>query len=267
MKNPFRYSKRIVSLLLLTSIVTACEDDVESSKDLSITNYVYSGEDIFQAVFFADGKVVELIPDLKNNINLKDFLKTDEYLHEYRDIQNAIINHIKAEKPHFFSEFKSRMTSGDHVLILQTIQSTYPHIQDAILQIFDSDLNLDLIKKRDQLNEIISKDENLMALLEKESISIDELQQAFDNSDLRDVLLANNDDSTSGRSLCLVSFFGVFAVSAVVGATWTILFVWNYVAINSDVGCDICVRTLDDRMDLRTEMLIHAFAQNLDAIE
>lgn len=74
-----------------------------------------------QAVFFLDGDAVDLIGPLKE-VKLESILTADQ-ISKIRPQISATLDQLESEYPGTFQNFKTNITSGNHLLIEETIRS------------------------------------------------------------------------------------------------------------------------------------------------
>ena len=94
----------------------------------------YSGEQLFEGIFFAHGEVVEHIPEIKANMNLRDWMNSNE-LREFSQLRKKTIKLIKQNNSGFFNRFRKNIQSGSHLLVKQEIEYAGKVLSDAIYEI------------------------------------------------------------------------------------------------------------------------------------
>lgn len=80
----------------------------------------YSGQDLFKAIYFADGPAAGLIPELQG-FEIENYTTDAAQIQRTRDFQQQVINQIQATQPAFFTGFGEVMTSGNHYAIDQKL--------------------------------------------------------------------------------------------------------------------------------------------------
>lgn len=81
----------------------------------------YSGKELMEAIYFLSGDAASLIAPI-NDIRLENMF-SEEQIVEIRGHISKLLEGFEKQKPGTFSAFKSKMTSGDHLLIGETITS------------------------------------------------------------------------------------------------------------------------------------------------
>jgi SdpC family antimicrobial peptide len=95
----------------------------------------YTGEEIFRGIFFGEGRLLALIPEIKQNkITAEDLFTSQSQISEIETTRNTIVQNINNSNPTFFSEFHTKMTSGDPFIIQQAIAEAGPLVLDAIAE-------------------------------------------------------------------------------------------------------------------------------------
>ncbi len=136
-----------LALLALISLVGCQKNDANyetgKSSRLQIVNSL-NGEDIFRAVYFYEGKAVELIPSIDMDFFNKIYETLGpEELEEYQQFKSEIITAIDEFSSDFFDYFEKEMTSGDHFRIVKAMDRSMFEYQKAILYV---DKNAEHIK-------------------------------------------------------------------------------------------------------------------------
>lgn len=85
----------------------------------SRTAKAYTGEEIFSGIFFGQGEVDKLFPEIWEQQQAA--LKAND--REYEKIRNEVISEIKTNKPGFFKEFGVEMRSGDHLRVQAALET------------------------------------------------------------------------------------------------------------------------------------------------
>lgn len=175
-----RYSKYIsfpISILLLV-LTVGCEfsnsETVEHSESLD-----FSGEEIFRGLFFARGDVANLFPEIWEIRNVKSLVEESGNSNSYENVQNLMIDLIKAEQPDFFDNFGNVMKSGNRVLINQELKAASNTILNTASLISGRNLNF-LLKEGEaqQILEKVSKKTDIKQILDGNSdLSVSELNQ------------------------------------------------------------------------------------------
>jgi len=120
----------------------------------------FSGEQLFRGLIFMDGQVANLIPELKDRMEVKKLVALSPAQQEQeRKIVNVIVREINANQPGYFDEFKKAMTSGDQ----QIINTNLVGVQEVIMRSLASYLGIKLdnvVSAREQISRIVGKNPN-----------------------------------------------------------------------------------------------------------
>ncbi len=95
----------------------------------------HSGEEMFNAIFFAEGEMVQSIPILLEYQEAKNTLlsETDRELNE--SFQGIIMANISSKDSLFFTEFRNGLMSKDHLKIEATLNRASRVVFQSIIEI------------------------------------------------------------------------------------------------------------------------------------
>lgn len=127
-----KHLKTIASFMSVVVLIISC------SHTGTIDKKNYSGENLFRSVFFAEGDFAKKIGMLKEMSELLESTEAKERL-EFNTKVDALFVKIRQENPHFFENFKDKITSGNHFLIQDALNSGSLEIRKN-LNIFDPNL-------------------------------------------------------------------------------------------------------------------------------
>ena len=109
----FQKHVRFISFsLCLILFITSCsqyESYEQQNSNTEIRTNI-SGEELFKAIYFADGELSKQISGLKDVTKTVNALSETETL-QYRNIQSAFFNYCKGKDPLYFSNFKKSIMS------------------------------------------------------------------------------------------------------------------------------------------------------------
>lgn len=100
-----------------------------------------SGEDFFNGIYFSQGKVAEMIPEIKNSLKAEDLVESARELSELKKIQSDIIQQIKLDNPSFFTNFKIGIQSGNHIKIESTLKGASKVLFNALMKVVGIEKN------------------------------------------------------------------------------------------------------------------------------
>ncbi len=105
----------------------------DSNKSLSNSTNIKTA-DIFKGVFFNYGPIAGLIPEIKNSqsyYSLKQ-LELDDLNKQY----DIIIKKIEENTPDYFSKFREKITSGNHLIINNVLKEGTDQIYKALVDVY-----------------------------------------------------------------------------------------------------------------------------------
>jgi hypothetical protein len=230
----------------------------------------FSGEEIFQGLFFLDGPVVNAIPELKEKVDVKKLLdikgeETDRKMMEILSVE------IKKTNPKYFDHFKEEMTSGSQLRIQKELAASQETIYRAISSYLGIKLS-DLMSAKEQLAKIFAgKQEELLAQisdLQSGKISKDEFEKRLVQmfpKDGKDILAGN-----PSSKLCCVPFLTVIAcnfavVINVAGYFNVVLSAAVAVAVAGAVTIYFEAESVKSESNYKYNSLINSVAVNLGA--
>lgn len=86
------------------------------------TARVISDADLYRGIFFADGPVADLIPEIRDNLKISNVVNDRTVLRAFRGLHARIIAQIAQTYPAFLSSFGQAMRSGDHLRIDRALE-------------------------------------------------------------------------------------------------------------------------------------------------
>ncbi|MFA6057790.1 MAG: hypothetical protein WC756_06310 [Taibaiella sp.] len=92
------------------------------SAQMNMTNL--SPKDLFMGLIFANGPLVNIIPELQSTKEVKDLYITEvDQIQQEAILQKLVIDNISKSNPDFFFSFKTEITSGDHQRIAYALDN------------------------------------------------------------------------------------------------------------------------------------------------
>lgn len=113
-----KVSRPSAFFFLITFFFASCHKN-----DSPVKTALYNGEELFRGLLFGEGRVAEIIPEIKN---LKDFIgynslkKKDQQAVKF--LQDNIIKKLKEEDPNFLKTFQARIQSGNQLTISSALK-------------------------------------------------------------------------------------------------------------------------------------------------
>lgn len=217
MKTIRRISKSRIPLMftLLSFLLFSCGKDSVNSELNQI-----SGKEFMQGIFFLDGVVVDNIKPL-NDLKLVDLFEIDQ-ISEVRNHIDILLNKIEDLHPGTFESFKLGMTSGNHLIISESIVSTAKLIFNTIEEINKDDyVFMSVIENEQPLVELVetyfpsSDDEFPTALEVKGIVSSDDFKNSLSTyfNTLDDQIRSRN--ANSEENMCVVIAAAVVVVASI----------------------------------------------------
>jgi len=246
MKTIRKFAKS--SSFLLASLIlflTSCKkDNTESNQVINTNESVsatgnsrssqsllaeYSGEQLFKGIFFFEGDVAELIPNLAN-LKLNNFASSQDELDGIRATYDAIMDEIIIKHPDFYNNFKEAIISRNHIQIKQELIFASDLIQNEITVLQN------LQEARQYANEVESSTDMNLSTIEQHSNS-----EQF-RSEINDEIISHdipNEETIAGIvGVFVVALAGV-AVVAVAGAyiiVYNEIGLWDTHAVSNNGG-------------------------------
>uniref|UniRef100_F4C9S7 Uncharacterized protein n=1 Tax=Sphingobacterium sp. (strain 21) TaxID=743722 RepID=F4C9S7_SPHS2 len=129
MKKIRDLSKKIyvVVPLMMVFLLFSCS----KSTNLKSPSEQLSGDDIFQAFYFGQGKATTVLPRHIGNVNLSASLSEDEKK-AVALLKDDILKYINEKDPNFFAAFKSDIQSGDITRVKSALANSNKMLCDAL---------------------------------------------------------------------------------------------------------------------------------------
>ncbi len=222
-QNPF-----VLLLICANFLFVSCAKDQIISETIE-----YTGKEIMTAIFFADGPVLEKLPEIKNAVDISLFIDDETQLEEIRNINEHILDKFETTNPGAFEDFKLKMESGDHVVIKQTMFDYGLKLSDLVKSELDEAIEpIVFEQKQTEFIKIIAKyesnptDQFAAKRLLSNSEFIDEFSGLFD--EVREQSI-NGKVSITENASCVFWFAAMAAWIYIWWAivAWTFFWVWN----------------------------------------
>jgi len=206
---------RILCVLCAVSILfVSCHDSVNEILNDNETNSVssefhkrpsseYTGEELFQSIFFGYGEFAEKI-NMYNEVK-----RTEEEIQKFTGRFVSFAEKIREEEPNYFDDFKTTIFSGDNVEIQKYVELGYDKIYENIEILLPEVL---------PLIESLQEDEDIIAMNEQENITQEDFSYLEDK--YRNFL---NEDYQNSPNGCSLNFACVVNVAIAV-AVWLVVY-------------------------------------------
>ncbi len=194
-----------IFILLLAFTMNVNAAPLAPVNDLS-----FSGEELFQGVFFGTGRVASYIPAVKG-INVATYTSDRTAIANSNKFQEELIGKIKASNKGFFSTFKEMMTSRNHVQVQAALEMGAAEIQNVL----QSDSEYQKMANNPEFQGIYKE------LSDKLNTTANAKEANATVTDYIADLPSMNADQSS-RLLC------VAAAIAVAAAVWIVVWKWTW---------------------------------------
>jgi SdpC family antimicrobial peptide len=190
----------------------------------------YTGEELFEGVFFAQGKVAEEIPSIRNSASYFQVREISSNLEKNSTGVGLeeIMNKVNENNPNYYSELEASVSSGDHLLISEKLQEGAEHMHSAVVELYLTNSD------ETELNEILAsidldKHKNVDGSVNYISLEAELMEQVGFNGDEN----VNEKAITLVAGIVLVAAAYVLVVHAAgvmtyVGFAWV---AYNYAAV------------------------------------
>ena len=121
-----------IALVALVAGITLGAPSAAASRGVGavrVERQAWDGETLFRGLFFGEGPVAQLFPEVWKPIQAKAGYQKDPRV---REIEDRIIAYIRQNEPLFFDRFQRAMTSGDHLTIQEGLAEGGRLIQEAL---------------------------------------------------------------------------------------------------------------------------------------
>lgn len=142
------HSKFFAVFMAMSLLLFSCSKDVPLTEESSSLSAKYSSKDMFEALYFYDGKLANDMPSIDSkfiNKTLESLKEIDlnstegkgqsvesEY-ERYIKFKDYIFGYIEENHPDKLSEFTIKMSSGDHYEIIEASSDLSELYIEAIL--------------------------------------------------------------------------------------------------------------------------------------
>jgi|GEM_PF-1283747 len=220
--NTIKKNIRIISVLLAISMLfVSCHQSIEEVLNDSETNSVstefqkrlsneYTGEELFQSIFFGYGEFADKI-NMYNEIE-----RTEEEIQKFSERFTTFAEKLKEENPNYFEIFKTIIFSDDNIEIQKNVELGYNKIYE----------NLEiLLPELLPLIESLQEDEDIITFNNQENITqenFDYLEDKYRNFLNDDYLISPNGCTwglacVAGVALAVVVWLAVYYKKALWG--------------------------------------------------
>lgn len=252
----------------LTMLLFSCSqyEDMNNSFDNSLNNNnkinSYSGKEIFKSVFFGMGEFGNKIDLLKDNATLASNLHDSKKV-EVNNKINKLLESIENNNSNFFNNFKSKIASGNHLLIEEGLQEGSLEIKKNIDIFFPN-----LSKQISAIEIDIAKRNLKFKSIEDMNQYVENIQKGDLNNDLLNQNMITSDDGDAMGAATIVwavaaAVYFAVAVHNTIGVTALIYYkaaFWGPRLKSAKIEQYRGVESISQDNLLKTEILIDQIA-------
>lgn len=96
-----------------------------------INNAKYSGEEILNGIFFLNGEVANVLPEIKEKLSFYEVMDKQQKK-DLSAVQQVVVNTIKQNDPAFFARFKTDIESKKHTRIKKALETASNLIAEIV---------------------------------------------------------------------------------------------------------------------------------------
>lgn len=100
----------------------------------------YSGRELFRGLLIGDGPVADLIPVIKENIRIANFVENEGDITEARKMIDAVLDKLEQDDASVFDSFKKEMATGDHLVIRNALPKYAMLMLNAIEKVYGDNI-------------------------------------------------------------------------------------------------------------------------------
>jgi len=127
-----QFTKQISFTFSSIILLISCGKDAITANEVEEAQAQFSSRDIFEALYFYDGKLAEAMPSIDTQFIAKtvESLKqqssntakgTETEYDKYMEFKNYVFGYIEKNHLEKLDSFNSRMRSGDHILVMEAV--------------------------------------------------------------------------------------------------------------------------------------------------
>jgi len=225
-----------------------------------------TGKDLMAAIFFADGPALEKIPELKKSINISLFINDATQLEDIRKAYGLLLDKLEENERGSFSDFKSKIESGDHIVIEETINLYGNKITNLLKSEYGLKVYNQLVQNQKKFVKVISKYESHPSnqYSVKKLVDNPEFIKEFTSvyNEIKEQSLSGKVASTESTT-CVWLFAGAVAWVVVVYAVLAWVFFWTGVEVDWDFGASYAI---NPKGSLLKDQVVNSIAVNLTTV-
>lgn len=203
----------------------------------------FTGKELFKGIFFAQGQVAQLIPEIQEKVDMDAWLNNSEKV-EYKKFMNEVIVAIDKKHPSFFKNFQLKVQSGSHVRISQEMSRASKILSDMVYELTNT--------SEEEVNGIMSRTSARTSGMNK--LKTGELTKDEIGKEIKKLRSTNNSRS---KDACISVQWLLVLVAVAVAAAVAIVFI-NWVGFDSPNNPSSRMQS-----DIYKESVINSIAINL----
>ncbi len=214
-----RHISILVSMLLLT-LTVGCElTNNQGGRSVKEKNNL-NGEEIFRALYFGQGEVATIFPHYESIQEVNNMIEKSDQTETYQKARDLLVQTIRVQQPHFFTEFSKAMQSGDRVQIRRALNQATDNIVNAISIMTNQDFYAFLKTEKAQsiINEMNKNAEIKKIVHGTSGLSIANLKSIFPTS-------TKTSGNIAMKKKAIVTVTLAVAIAAVAVAIATVMWV------------------------------------------
>ncbi|MGB4776293.1 MAG: hypothetical protein WBP45_14050 [Daejeonella sp.] len=259
MINYIRKSRIIspLALVLVCSILL-----VSCKKNTEIFVPKATSTEVFRGIFFAEGKVANLIPEL-SEFQLGNFTDDKNVLTKAYELHSIILKSFEKKYPGYIDAFHAKILTHDHLIIQAALQDGSKKLQTVLQNYYD-------LLSNDKKTEVVALQKKIVNSLESNGINKNNPKEvtAFIKNYLKDndmvnaksvKINGNNAETAVQKEEALVAVVVLVAAAAVALA----VVVWSVAAVVEGVVFWTTQATSNPSDSLLQEQMVNSISANL----
>lgn len=248
---------------VLASFLWASCSTTNDVQNIDLENF--SSEDYVRGIFFAQGQVAELIPEIAGNYDLDFFVNDPDAKALLLELQEGIIQQLVDDGS--LVGLKEKLESGNHFIIAEALQDIGNDMH-GLLEENQADMMAAITANSEELFEVIGRKFDFSTVTQEEmDLALKDREFMLEVSNAMAGNSAGREEIVDEQE-CIAGA-AVAAVAAIVGAVAYVLFVLEAVAFWTDVGVDwgdgpaVGIDAFAARKDLLKEQMVNSIAERL----
>jgi len=246
----------IGSLMAISFLFFSCSKDSVIGNQSSNSNAIsimsstaYTANQIFKGIFFADGPVADLIPEL-SEFKISYFISDPEQIQGISDLHDEVLVLFETNNPGYLETFKTVMLSGNHVQIESSLLEAAGLLNSTLNEFYNAGNN-----ENDNSTDYSAAQQEFKDALQNSTINQQDSRELATFT--KNYLDAKSYASTP--KTCAVKVVAVVAAAAVALA----VVVWSVAAVIEGYWIFTSKHSFTNGTTLLKDKLINSIAVNL----